>query len=630
MSKRAATARRSGKLCVLAFLVLGGCIQAVATEAPVVDSLAYVGLTRVDPVLVADAIRLRVGEPAHPLLIAQTVQSLYSLGLFEQIKVALDPPTGDHATVILTFTERPRIHQLVFKGNDYFSVEDLKEHAALEVGGLLRSSDLHRACCAIEAAYRDDGWAQAKITPETRAADTSGNIIVCLNIEEGRRVKLRQIHFLGNDSFQADKLRGQVKVKPRGFLRKGRFQREKLEDDVQLLKAFYQNNGFKDAKVILDEPVFSPDGEDVQITFRIQEGPRYRFGKPAWEGASVIADEILRDAMLFWRGDPYDQSKVDQTLAGIYNMYTERGYLVELRIDPVTTVTADTVQVTFNIFEGRPSRVGNIKLVGNTRTKERVIRREIRLFPGDLLRRSLLLRSQRDIFATGYFSDVSVEFEPSEVEGEVDVSFRVEEHSSATANGGVGYSSQMGLTGFVKFGHNNLFGNGQSLALELEKGKRREFYDLSFTEPWLCGRPISFGIDIYRTQNHRDVYAGESYNASYWHSVRGGGLRVGFPWIFSVPDYTRMSLGYSYSDTRYEDYSNLPERTQELLVQGDGTRSRVFVSLYRNSTDNPFHPTLGTRSTWRNEFNGGPLGGDMDYYRLTLDHRHYFVALWKP
>ncbi len=617
----------------LATALLGPLRPAAAQtdSPPPLLAIEYSGLDRVDPALVEESVRISPGDAAYPFLITQSVRSLYALGLFDQVEAATSIDDSGRAVLTLRFSERPRVVEVVYEGNDHFNVDDLKEHGGPRAGGVLRRADLRRMAVAIEEAYREDGYPNTVVTPLVGEA-TGGRegVVVRVEIDEGQRLKIRQIAFAGNEAFTDDQLRGEIKTKPKGFLRRGRFQREKLEEDVERVAAFYRNNGFKDAQVRLQEPVFLPEDEGIQVTFTVEEGPRYYFGEPAFEGMTVLEEPAVRQTLPFLPGDPYDQSKIDETLANLYSMYTERGYLVELRIDPVTRVRGDTVAVAFRVREGEPSRVGDVKIVGNTRTKERVIRREIKLYPGDLLRRSRLLRSQRDIFATGYFKDVQLEYEPSPAPGEVDITFRVEEHSSATANGGVGYSSQIGLTGFVKFGHNNLFGNGQSLTLEIERGSRREYYDLSFTEPWVFGRPISAGIDLYNTENYREVYAGQSYDASYWHKVRGGGLRVGFPWVFEWPDYSRLTLGYSYSETRYRNYENLPQETVDLLLQGDGSRSRFFMSFHRNSTDNPFHPTLGTRSTLRSEFNGGLLGGEMDYYSVTLDHRQYFVPFWKP
>ncbi|MBD3236083.1 MAG: outer membrane protein assembly factor BamA [Candidatus Eisenbacteria bacterium] len=622
-------ASATGALIVLLAVASLGLVPAQAQQIATVDSLHLSGLQSVDEALLEDVLRVRPGDPASTGRIAATVSGLYRLGLFDQIRADLVEQAGQ-TILVIEVTERPRISAITFSGNELFNAEELMDHVPFETGEVLDRADLFRARRNISAAYEGEGFADATILPQAGADPEADGFRVRFLIEEGERRKVRQIELRGNRAFPDDELRGELATKPAGFLRKGRFSREKIDEDVARLERFYRDRGFKEATAELAEIAELPESQGVRLVYDVREGPQYFFGDSRWEGATVFPGERLADWTLCAPGEPYNQSKIDQTVATAAERYTERGYFIDLRIDPVTQVRGDTVDVTFRVREGEPSRAGDVRIVGNTRTREYVIRREISVYPGDILRRSRLLRSQRDVFATGFFEDVGIEFDPQPDSDEVDVTFRVQEKSSATATAGAGYSSQVGLTGFVQFGHNNLLGRGQAVSLKLERGRRREYYDISFTEPWVWGRPISAGFDLYRTQILREVYSAGSYDDSYWHDVWGGGVRLGFPWLMRRRTYTRVTVGYSMSETTYSDYEGLPEDTQSLLLQGEGRISRFFVSLHRNSTDNPFHPTLGTRTTWRTEFNGGLLGGDMDYLRTSIDHRQYFVPFWKP
>ena len=604
--------------------------RAAPQESPRIGEVRFEGLAQVDTALVREALVFAPGELLRPSRIAQSVQALYDLGLFSDVIVAAAPGAAGATDLTLRFVERRALGEVTFSGNHSFSAEDLQTTAALETGKMLTQATLFQARRKIAEAYRNDGYAQAQVQASVSPDSLRLPARVTITIDEGERVKLRGVHFAGETQFPAGKLRDAIKLRPAGFLRKGRFTMEKLVEDEQRLREYYQNRGYRDVQVRSDPPAYSADGSSVEVTFQIVPGTQYRFAAPAWSGATVIDSVALAEATAFARGEIYDQSKVEATRAAAIELYTERGYLTALSIDPEPVAAGDSVQVIFAVTEGSPSQVGNVDIVGNTTTRERVIRRELSVYPGSLLRRSQLLRSQRDVFATGYFEDVQLEFAPGDTLEQVDVIFRVKEKSSVMATAGAGYSSQVGLTGFVEFGHNNLFGRGQSVSLKLERGSSREYYDLSFTEPWAFGRPISMGFDLYSTEYYREIYTGSDVEQSYWQSRRGGGVRFGLPWPLKFPDYTRIALGYSLSKTEYTEFENLPEETEELLTLGSGTLSDFFLSLSRNSTDNPFHPTLGTRTTWRNEFNGGVLGGDMDYYELNLDHRQYFVPFWKP
>jgi outer membrane protein insertion porin family len=600
-----------------------------------IDSLGFVGLVRVDPHLATQTVQLKPGDPLQPFRVSQSVRALYALGLFDQVGAVAEPSGDQRVTLVFHLTERAPIRSVGYQGQRFMGTDDLADRAALTAGQLNSPAALFRASQEIEKAYRDEGFARARVTPEVSADSSGQGVAVTFRIDEGPRVKVSGVYFTGATAFSQGALRGAVQLRPAGFLRKGRFTREKLDEDIQRVTAYYHNRGYKDATVTAAEPVFSADGRWAEITFQVTEGPLCRFAVPRWEGATVYPPAVLRSATLFRGGQAFDQSQIENTITEVTNLYTERGYLTGLRITPQLETLGDSVRVVFQVEEGRPSHVGEIRVVGNTATKERVIRRELSLYPGALLRRSLLLRSQRDAFATGFFEDVQIEFNPGMKEDEVDVTFRVKEKSSVTASAGAGYSSQAGLTGFVEFGHNNLFGNGQAVSIKVEHGSKTDFYDLSLTEPWLWGRPISAGLDLYKNESFREIYVSSGMNQSYWQSRVGGGVRVGFPWILRHPDYSRLAFGVSFTRTGYRGMSSLPVSTQKLLLSSQGSLARTYVSFNRNSTDNPFHPTLGTRTNWITEVDFGRLGLEgrtvpTAFYRITVDHRQYFVPFWRP
>lgn len=626
-------AGRAAGAAVAVVLLMVGSVR--GQEPATIDSLGFVGLNRVDRHLASQTVQLKPGDALQPFRLTESVRALYALGLFDRVEAVPETTGAQHVTLVFHVTERAPILAVRFQGQKFMSGEDLADHAALTTGQIHNPAAVFRAAQEIEKAYRDEGYARARVTPEVAPDSSGAGVAVTLRIDEGPRVKVRAVHFTGATAFSQRALQGAIQLRPAGFLRKGRFTREKLDEDVQRLASYYHNRGYKDATVSAGEPVFSADGRDAEIGFELNEGALYRFASPRWDGATVYPPVALRATTLFRGGEVFDQSLIDNTIAEVTNLYTERGYLTGLRITPQLETLGDSVRVVFRVEEGQPSHVGEIRVVGNTATKERVIRRELSLYPGALLRRSLLLRSQRDAFATGFFEDVQVEFNPGMKEDEVDVTFRVKEKSSVTASAGAGYSSQAGLTGFVEFGHNNLFGNGQAVSLKLEHGSKTDYYDFSLTEPWLGGRPVSAGLDLYKTEAYREIYVSSDTDQSYWQSRIGGGVRLGFPWFLRFPDYSRLAFGVSYTRTRYRDMTNLPTTTQALLESSQGSLARAYVSFNRNSTDNPFHPTLGTRTNWTSEIDVGRLGSTGEtiataFYRITFDHRQYFVPFWKP
>ncbi len=277
----------------------------------------------------------------------------------------------------------------------------------------------------------------------------------------------------------------------------------------------------------------------------MEEGRYYVFGTRTWAGNVAVTTEALERAAQFQRVIPSVRRSSSRRRPRRIPSTPTRDTFWRSTSSPQTRASGDTVSVDYGITEGRPSHVREVQIRGNRTTKERVIRREMLLYPGELLRRSALLRAQRDIFALGFFEDVQMDYEPTGEGTDVDLVFHVKEKSTGSASGGVGYSSETGLTGMLELKHPNIFGNGQSISLFLERGGKRENYEISFQDPWVFGHPTSLGFDIFNTRRTLDLYT---------ETRRGGGVNVGRIWPFKFPDYTRIAVGYSIEDYKYSDF----------------------------------------------------------------------------
>jgi outer membrane protein insertion porin family len=585
-----------------------------------VSKITVSGNQTTDSNLILRTTGLEAGAPISPDRVQAAVRSLYGLGLFSDVAVRdwLEPD----GTRGLEFkvTENPRVSAITWTGNKKLGEDDLKGKIDLKPGQVLTRKKLFEAQRAVEAAYLDQGFASAKIQAVV-SEPVDGKVEVNFRIEEGTKVDITGIDFEGNKAFTSHQLLAKLDLKPNSLLHHKRFTLERQREDQTHLEEFYRNNGYKDAQVTSGDPVYSPDRRQVRLRYVIHEGSLYRFGDVQWSGNSAVPTEALRAASTITAGTPYSKAKLDATTGAAYELYTEKGYLLQLSINPETTVKGSTVDVNYVISEGEPSHVREVTILGNTRTKERVIRREMTLMPGQLLRRSSLLRTQRDVFALGYFEDVQLDYQPAGDGTNVDVSYTVKEKSSGTATAGAAYSSGTGITGFIEFGHNNLFGNGQSINVHLERGGKRENYDISFTEPWAFGNPVSLGFQLYNMQNDYDVYT---------ERQRGGGVNVGRPWFWKKPDFSRVFASYSLENISFTNLNSIDPASREMLQSSAGTASKVTLSFTRNSTDNPFYPTAGSRTNASVELAGGILGGELNYYKPFIDQRVYFVPFWKP
>ena len=592
----------------------GAILPPAAPDRGVIASVRASGFANVDSLVIVRTFGLKAGDAYERSTLSDGVRRLYATGLFTDVDV-VDERAADGVALLIHVRERPRVQGIVFAGNHKLDEAALKLKITVADGQLLDASVLELDARKISDAYADDGYARARVTAKT---DSTGPGVVGVRFEivEGSKQKVRGIEIHGATSFAVDELAGAMKSQTPGFLKSGTYKPAKLEEDMTALRLFMRSRGYRDAEVDSIRPSETADAKGVILHAYIREGPRYRFGTMAWTGNTAVPTVALEFVTTCRPGLPYDESKVQKTLQAAYELYQETGYLF-LSIDPRFSDRDTIVDIAFAVQEGQRSSVADLRIVGNTRTKENVIRREAKVHPGDTFRRSSLMRTQRDIFGLGFFQDVQVDYEPTGDSADINLTLKVQEKQTGTASAGAGYSSQTGLTGFLELGHNNLFGNGQSISIRLERGGRRRDLQVSFTEPWFRDTPLTVGLDVFNTQRELD---------SYDRKDVGGGFRLGrpLPW----PDYSRGVIGYDLRDVTLSNFDaatvgeplNL-ERLRD--TQWPRRVSSVNFTLTRNSTDNPFNPGRGSKLTWINTLAGGPLGGVERFLKESFELRNY-------
>ena len=578
------------------------------------------GFTNVDSLIIIRTFGLKTGDAYERKSVSEAVRRLYATGLFTDVDV-LDKPAGNGVALTVHVQERPRVQGVVFSGNKKIEDSTLKPKITVADGQLLDPSVLELDSRKIADAYAEDGYARARVTTRTDPAGP-GVVKVTFDIIEGAKQKVRGIQIHGASAFKEKDLAGAMKSETPGFLKSGTYKPAKLEEDMTGLRLYMRSRGYRDADVDSIHPVETADGTGVVLHAYVREGPRYRFGTMSWTGNTTVPTAALQFITVCQPGMAYDETKVQKTLQSAYELYQETGYLF-LSIDPKFSDRDTVVDIAFDVQEGNRSRVADLKILGNTRTKENVIRREASVRPGDIFRRSSLMRTQRDIFGLGYFSDVQVDYQPTGDSADINLTLKVVEKQTGTASAGAGYSSQTGLTGFLELGHNNLFGNGQSISVRVERGGRRRDLQLSFTDPWFRDTPTTVGIDLFNTKRELDFYDRKDV---------GGGIRFGrpLPW----PDYARGVIGYDIRDVTLSAFddstANEPLSLSELRHTKWPRRvSSINLTMTRNSTDNPFNPTRGSKLTWGSTFAGGPLGGDEKFFKENFELRNY-SRLHKP
>jgi outer membrane protein insertion porin family len=583
-----------------------------------VGRISVLGNAAVDSARIVRSFDIASGSRFSLEAVQRGIRKLFTLGLFADAWVE-QQRHGDQVDLLIHVVERPRIGSIGFTGNQKRETEELERKLFLRMGEPYSPVAVQTQIDTLRQYYREQGFPRAAI--EARADTTAGRIRLTFAVREGERVRITRVEFRGASAFPAKKLRKQLATKAKGLFGGGDLKDESFAEDYEKLAGYYRNHGYRDARVTGHELTPGKGPRDLTLTFTVEEGRPYAMGEVRWTGNQVIGDAALQRLWIPKPGEAYDQSRVQKAQGDAYAAYAEEGYLY-VGIDPQESVRDSIVDVRYTVQEGSPSNVRYIQIAGNLGTREKVIRREIDIHEGDRFKRSALVRSQGDVFRLGFFEDVQIDFLPAD-STDVDIALKVKEKQVGTASAGAGYTAESGLTGFLELGHNNVLGNGQSLSLHLERGARRSDYYLSFTEPWFRDTPTLLGFSAFNTSRELDLYD---------EKRRGGSMRLGrpLPW----PDYSRGSVTYRLEDVTINIDKTVLSAQDSIVLRGlkNGEPTRTSsVSLYflRNSANNPFYPTGGSRFTIETELAGGAFGGAVNFHKHRVEGRAYFPSLLK-
>jgi outer membrane protein insertion porin family len=636
-------------------------VAAVPASADVVAEIGVEGNQRLSRDRILLSFGVAIGQELSIDAVREGIRRLYETGNFADVRVETEPTEDGGLRLIVVVSERPRITGVEFEGNDKIGDSDIEEVLRIEAGTPFDSSRLEDSRVALLELYETKGFPYA--TVETRTEESSGNAVrVYIDIVENTRVTVEKIAFTGNNSIEGIDLRKVMEIKEDRWWRTDAFlDKGVLADDLVRIVDRYREDGFIDATVRGYETEYDESGEKVTVTIDVDEGALYEVAAYEWIGASEFAEDALYDLTTVEIGDTYRPADAEETIREAYGWYGERGY-IHARIFRVEDVEeGNTVRLGFNVEEGEPARIGEIRIVGNKRTKEKVIRRELAVRPGDLYRTSEVIASQRKIANLGFFYGPSVEFAESRNPNDIDLIFTVEERQTGRAGVGISHTSEKGITGFLELTEGNLFGNGQFLDLKWEFGKNNTEVVLGFTEPWFLGRDLSVGFDVYDTDDRRsygslsDEFYEEAFSEEKADKIngaasdryilererRGGDVRVGWPFMGSRN--TTLYTKYTLEQFRLSEYAEIRSDivdtsgfvtdsvTEDVFRDDDRDwewRSGLTATLARRTTDRRFHPRMGSYTRFTADLFGGVFGGDVEYQRYILDTRKHIPAFW--
>ncbi|MEW6686332.1 MAG: outer membrane protein assembly factor BamA [Candidatus Edwardsbacteria bacterium] len=583
-----------------------------------ISEITVEGNRNVEQSTILNTLRLEVGDELDREELAEAVKRLYQLESFSDIEVQSEETTSG-IKLVFRIKEKPTLERIEFVGNKKIKTKEIEKKLTIHPGSLIDAPAIQENREKILEFYKEQGYLNATVRDSLWGDENK--VALKFFINEGKKIRIKKIKIEGNQSIPPQKILKVMKTKKRGWrfvwkvipwYSKGSFDTDTLREDLERISYLYKKNGYLDIKILGDSLSYNEKRDRLFITIKLEEGLQYHIGTIVFEGDSVMKEQGLKGQLKFKEGEVANQEKFDKSLENLYNLYTEFGYIY-CSIIPEQEKREQIVNLCYEIHEGKPAHINKISITGNTKTREKVIRRELVVYPGELFQRSQIIRSQRELFALGYFEDIKLETEPADTFGNIDLVFQVKEKQAGQFQIGATYSEQEKIGGYLSIGEPNFRGRGQTVNLKWEFGfgeRRRNNIELSFTEPWFLDTPTIAGFDIYQTRREYDYYT---------ESKTGGGVRIGrpVPWL----DYTKLYWAYHLERIRLEGENVVDTRPK--------ISSSTSLNLVRDSRNKPFYTTSGSRRSLYLEFCGGPLGGSVEYQRLIAESCLYYPSFWK-
>jgi outer membrane protein insertion porin family len=598
-------------LAIAAILTFGAPAYAQApaprgAAGATITSVQISGNVRSEPDTIRSYLQLKEGQPYDPAAADRSLKALFSTGLFSDVTMDMQG-----SVLVVKLTENPIINRVAFEGNKKIEDDKLSDEVQSKPRQVFTKARVQSDVERILTIYRRGGRYNAVVEPKIIKLD-QGRVDLVFEINEGDVTGIKRISFVGNEHYSDGTLRGKIRTVESAWYRflssDDRFDPDRLNLDRELLRKYYLSEGYADFRVISAIAELSPDRDGFFVTFTINEGERYKFGKvdvsTRFQG---LEPDKLKSFLTMSEGDWYNADEVEKTVTAMSDAVGNLGYaFVDVRPNIRRNREEKTIDITFDIQEGPRVYVERINISGNTRTLDKVIRREFRLAEGDAFSTAKLRRSQQRLKNLGFFSKVDVTPQPGSTSDKTNLDVQVTEQSTGEISFGAGYSTTGGILGDISVGERNLLGKGQNLRLGLSLGTLSTLINLSFTEPYFMDRAVAAGFDIFDTSNNRQSIA------SYSDSSIGFALRAGW----SYTEHTSQQVRYTLKDS---DIYNVQYYASPLIQSqaGEFLTSEISETLAWDTRDARLNTTKG----WllRNTVAVAGAPGTENYVRTTVD-----------
>jgi len=597
------------------------CSTLAYAEGEKLAEIRIQGNQRIESAAILNVIKLHAGDTLYNDKTDADIRAIYKLGHFQDVQ-ALKEDSDKGVVLVYTVQEKAIVREIAFAGNKEITTDKLKEALEFRVNSVFSAKDLAKSIAKIKKMYGDEGYYLAEIKTQTKQTSPS-DLTVTLTIVEGDKILIKEIHLDGNKAFSSSKLKGLMETKEKWFLSwltgAGTYKEEVLKNDSLLISDHYLNNGYINIKVGEPTVKLNESKTALEVYIGITEGEQYRIGAIGFKGELLDPAADLRKKLKSEPDEIFNRSILRTDIGTLTDLYGDKGYAFAT-INPQTRLDNDkkTVDMTFDIEKGELVSIERINITGNPKTRDKVIRREMRITESGLYSATGMKRSKKNLMNLGFFDEANIATAKGSASNKLNVNVDVKEKPTGTFSIGGGYSSLDGFIGQGSVQQANFLGLGLKANLSASIGGKSKTYALGLTDPYFMDTKWTLGGDIYRSER---VYT------DYTRRLTGGDIKGGYP----INDFLGTFMMYKYE---IKDLFNPSSPYQTLhdafgndtYPLGTTTTSSIFGSITHNNTDYRLDPSTGMINSFSIEYAG--LGGDNKYARFITDHT-YFHPLYK-
>ncbi len=623
-------------------IFLGICRIGSAQEKTVLKEVKIAGNLRVEE----DGIRLHVknrpGQLFDQAVVEQDVKAIYRMGFFEDVQAEISPDG------VLTYTvkEKPYVREIKIEGNAQLARDKIETALGVTPRTILDRGRVAEGVDKVRKLYNEQGYVNAKVD-YALSVESSNQAVLVVDIVEGNRLLIKKVSFEGNRSFSEGELKGLMATKEEWLFsfitNRGVLDRDILTNDMAILSNHYYDHGYIDHKV--DEPVILRDRDGLEVVIRIDEGQQYRVGKVEIGGELIQDGRQMLKQVKLTSGQIFRGSRLRDDVSTITDIYSNKGFAF-VQVEPLTKVNAPekTVDVALIITKGPPVYFNRILIAGNTKTRDKVVRRELEATEQELFSGSKISQSRNALQRTGYFEDVQLTTRKTDQPDTVDLLVDVKEGPTGTFSVGAGYSSGDGFLFNASVAEKNLFGRGQTANGTFSIGSERQDFILSYNEPYLNDTKVALGVEAFNTErlftDFKERRLGMAVRSSYplkdvslpFFGIRKSDVSIGSDELnreapVTIWDYMRGSMAYELTRENISDVeAGAPASIRDAV--GKSLTSAITPGISYDSRDHFFNPTEGTKSAFAFKFAG--LGGDSRFIKSDIGARWYYPLLKDP